>query len=51
MFGRKHNIVDAMFKQLEKYSSDLEEIVAERTAQFEVEKKKVEKLLSQMLPA
>ena len=39
-----------MFKKLEKYSSDLEAIVAERTKEVEVEKSKVEKLLSQMLP-
>lgn len=39
-----------MFKKLEKYSSDLEGIVAERTKEVEVEKRKVENLLSQMLP-
>ena len=44
------NIVDTMFKMLEKYSTDLEEIVKERTKQFEEEKKKTENLLCQMLP-
>ena len=47
---RKLNIVDAMFKKLEKYSSDLEAIVTERTKELEVEKRRVEDLLSEMLP-
>ena len=47
---RKLNIVDAMFKKLEKYSSDLETIVTERTKELEVEKRRVEDLLSEMLP-
>ena len=44
------NIVDTMFKMLEKYSNDLEETVAVRTMALENEKKKTENLLSQMLP-
>ena len=40
-----------MFKMLEKYSTDLEDIVRERTVQLEEEKKKTENLLSEMLPA
>lgn len=47
---RKTNIVDTMFKMLEKYSTDLEEIVRERTVALEEEKKKTENLLTQMLP-
>ena len=39
-----------MFKMLEKYSTDLEDIVRERTVQLEEEKKKTENLLSEMLP-
>ena len=56
MFGlifslrRKMNIFDTMFKKLEKYSSNLEGIVTERTQEVEVEKRKVERLLSEMLP-
>jgi len=48
---RKVNIVDTMFKMLEKYSNDLEEIVRVRTIALEEERKKTENLLSQMLPA
>ncbi|CAK9295879.1 unnamed protein product [Gordionus sp. m RMFG-2023] len=48
--GRKTNIVDTMFKLLEKYSSNLEEIVQERTMQLEEERKKTEALLEKMLP-
>jgi len=40
-----------MFKMLEKYSTDLEEIVRVRTIALEEERKKTENLLSQMLPA
>lgn len=49
-FCRKTNIVDTMFKMLEKYSMDLEKIVQQRTEALEDEKKKTENLLSQMLP-
>ncbi|XP_046575991.1 retinal guanylyl cyclase 2-like [Haliotis rubra] len=48
--GKKANIVDTMFHMLEKYSNDLEEIVAERTTQLEEEKKKTDQLLFRMLP-
>ena len=44
------NIVESMFKMLEKYSNDLEEIVKDRTEQLEEEKKKTEQLLTRMLP-
>ena len=47
---RKMNIVDTMFKMLEKYSNDLEEIVRERTEELAEEKKKTEHLISRMLP-
>ncbi|CAG5123867.1 unnamed protein product, partial [Candidula unifasciata] len=49
--GKKANIVDTMFKMLEKYSTDLEDIVAERTMQLEEEKKKTDQLLFRMLPS
>lgn len=43
-------IVDSMMKVLEDYSMHLEDIVDERTKDLEVEKKKSENLLAQMLP-
>ncbi|WAR27320.1 GUC2F-like protein [Mya arenaria] len=48
--GKKMNIVDTMFRMLEKYSTDLEELVKERTLQLEEEKKKTDVLLYRMLP-
>lgn len=48
--NRKVNIVDTMFKMLEQYSNNLEDLIRERTTQLEEEKKKTDKLLSQMLP-
>ncbi|GAU92595.1 hypothetical protein RvY_04652-2 [Ramazzottius varieornatus] len=44
------NLMDNLLKRMEKYSSDLEELVEERTAAFMEEKKKSEELLGQMLP-
>ncbi|KAK3095510.1 hypothetical protein FSP39_015523 [Pinctada imbricata] len=49
--GKKMNIVDSMFRMLEKYSNDLEDIVKERTLQLEEEKMKTDILLYRMLPA
>ncbi|KAK3589922.1 hypothetical protein CHS0354_034938 [Potamilus streckersoni] len=48
--GKKLNIVDTMFRMLEKYSTDLEDIVRERTLELEEEKKKTDTLLFRMLP-
>lgn len=39
-----------MMKKLEKHNAKLEELVAERTAELNVEKKKVELLLYNILP-
>ena len=39
-----------MFRMLEKYSTDLEDLVRERTTQLEDEKKKTDTLLYRMLP-
>ena len=47
---RKMNIVDNMVKKLEKYANNLEEIVAKRTEELMIEKKKTDQLLYRMLP-
>ncbi|KAK7076175.1 Retinal guanylyl cyclase 1 [Halocaridina rubra] len=49
--GRRQNIVDTMFQMLEKYSSNLEELIRDRTEQLDLEKKKTEQLLNRMLPS
>lgn len=47
---RKANIFDNMIAIMEKYASNLEVLVDERTDQLIEEKKKTEELLHQMLP-
>ncbi len=39
-----------MFKMIEQYTNNLEDLVKEKTEKFEEEKKKTEKLLMEMLP-
>ncbi|MGH0168038.1 UNVERIFIED_CONTAM: hypothetical protein FKN15_071095 [Acipenser sinensis] len=48
--GKKTNIIDSMLRMLEQYSSNLEDLIRERTEELEMEKQKTEKLLTQMLP-
>ncbi|KAJ8266034.1 hypothetical protein GJAV_G00125160 [Gymnothorax javanicus] len=48
--GKKTNIIDSMLRMLEQYSSNLEELIRERTEELEIEKQKTDKLLTQMLP-
>ncbi|XP_072029839.1 speract receptor-like [Amphiura filiformis] len=48
--GLKSNILDNMISIMEKYATNLEEIVEDRTQQLIEEKKKTENLLHQMLP-
>jgi nitrate/nitrite-specific signal transduction histidine kinase len=44
------NFIDNMVSLLEKYSSNLEETVAQRTRQLADEKERADQLLFQMLP-
>ncbi|XP_076471180.1 atrial natriuretic peptide receptor 1-like [Babylonia areolata] len=47
---KTYNILDNMVHMMEKYSTRLEELVAQRTAQLEDEKRKTDALLYRMLP-
>ena len=49
-FFRKVNIMDNMIEKLEKYANNLEDIVAKRTEELVIEKKKTDMLLYRMLP-
>lgn len=44
------NIIDSMLRMLEQYSSNLEDLIGERTEELELEKQKTDRLLRQMLP-
>ena len=48
--SRDGNLVDSMIARLEKYATSLEDLVAERTQQLEIEKRKTDDLLYKMLP-
>lgn len=50
ILSRPVNIVDVILKRLEKYASNLEEVVEQRTQQLMQEKQKSDKLLYRMLP-
>lgn len=39
-----------MLRMLEKYSQSLEDLIRERTEELELERERIERLLSQMLP-
>lgn len=47
---RNGSLVDHMLNMMEKYTTNLEDIVADRTRQLEEEKNKTETLLYKMLP-
>uniref|UniRef100_A0A8D1TFJ2 Guanylate cyclase domain-containing protein n=1 Tax=Sus scrofa TaxID=9823 RepID=A0A8D1TFJ2_PIG len=48
--GKKTSVADSMLRMLEKYSQNLEDLIQERTEELELERQKMERLLSQMLP-
>ncbi|XP_013862140.1 retinal guanylyl cyclase 1 [Austrofundulus limnaeus] len=48
--GKKINLIDSMLKMLEQYSSNLEDLIRERTEELEVERQKTDQLVAQMLP-
>uniref|UniRef100_A0A668VWZ2 Guanylate cyclase n=1 Tax=Oreochromis aureus TaxID=47969 RepID=A0A668VWZ2_OREAU len=48
--GKKTNIIDSMLRMLEQYSSNLEDLIRERTEELEVERQKTDNLVAQMLP-
>ncbi|ESO05549.1 hypothetical protein HELRODRAFT_77434 [Helobdella robusta] len=48
--GKTNSIVDSMLKKLEKYASNLEAIVEQRTEELIEEKKKTDVLLNSILP-
>ncbi|XP_062341849.1 retinal guanylyl cyclase 1 [Osmerus eperlanus] len=48
--GKKTNIIDSMLRMLEQYSTNLEDLIRERTEELEVERQKTDHLLAQMLP-
>ncbi|KAM9827809.1 retinal guanylyl cyclase 2-like [Neosynchiropus ocellatus] len=48
--GQRANIIDSMLRMLEQYSSNLEDLIRERTDELEVERNKTEKLIGQLLP-
>lgn len=48
--GKKTNIIDSMLRMLEQYSTNLEDLIRERTEELEVERQKTDKLVAAMLP-
>ena len=49
-YCRKASVVDNMIAMMERYTNNLEDIVAERTEQLQEEKRKTDALLYRMLP-
>lgn len=51
VFYRRYNLMDNMLMKMEKYTSNLEAVVEERTRQLMEEKAKIDHLLYNMMPA
>ncbi|CAD5113975.1 DgyrCDS3138 [Dimorphilus gyrociliatus] len=49
--GKQHNIMDNMLRMMEKYATNLEGLVEQRTKELVEEKKKTDLLLYRMLPS
>uniref|UniRef100_A0A8C2P4K0 Guanylate cyclase domain-containing protein n=1 Tax=Capra hircus TaxID=9925 RepID=A0A8C2P4K0_CAPHI len=47
--GKKTSVADPMLRMLEKYSQSLEDLIRERTEELELERERIERLLSQMV--
>lgn len=50
LLSRKRQLLDNVISKMEKYATNLEEIVTDRTQQLADEKSKTEELLHKMLP-
>ena len=48
--GKQADVIENMIKMLEQHTEHLEELMADRTAERDLEKKKVNTLLNNMLP-
>jgi hypothetical protein len=48
---RSGNLIDHILMMMEKYATNLEEVVEERTRQLVEEKKKIDTLLYRMMPS
>ena len=48
--GKEDDLIDSLLRRMEQYTSNLEEIVEERTHQLAAEKKRSDELLYQILP-
>ena len=48
--NREINLIDEILNKMEKYTTQLEDLVAQRTAALQEEQKKTDALLGKMLP-
>lgn len=48
--GKRFNVMENLFKRMEQYNNNLEDMVAKRNEQLLEEQKKMEHLLHELLP-